>query len=274
MTPEFVTTPELVTIALENFSVFLMKYLTALAAVGALTMALIEAYKKVFDSRTMFQFNYIRGFIDDDQEAQKTSREITEKLNLNYTFSDTFSELVHLMSGIEVAKARLIKDRDDEKLLTVFSLEVANMMGKIQDAVDAAIDNPIRYPNLFIFATSGADTGDAAAWMELSHISSVNTDPAMAKTRSELYTRLHQLAKRKLDRLQLQLTYRWANLNQLYANGVGSVILLIALLWICRNVAMHAGDVLLIVLASTIGGILSPVAKDMISWLQKVKSSV
>jgi len=266
--------PDFVTDALVSFSGFLMKYLAALAAVGALTMALIEAYKKIFDSRTTFHFNYIRGFIDNDQEAQKTSKEIIEKMNHNYTFSDTLSELVHLMSGIEIGKARFIQDSDEEKLLTVFSLDVANMMGKIQDAVDASIDNPNRYPNLFIFATSGADTGDAATWMQLSQNPSVNTDPAMAKTRSDLYTRLHQLAKRKLDRLQLQLTYRWANLNQLYANGIGSVILLITLLWISRNEPMHTGDVLLILLASTIGGILSPIAKDMISWLQKVKTSV
>lgn len=268
MSPEFVTT------ALENFSGFLMKYLAALAAVGALTMALIEAYKKVFDSRTTFQFNFIKGFIDNDQEAQKTSREIIEIMNLNYTFSDTFPELVHLMSGIEIGKARFIQDSDEEKLLTVFSLDVANMMGKIQDAVDASIDNPNRYPNLFVFATSGADTGDAAMWLRITQTPSANTDPAMAKTRSDLYTSLHQLAKRKLDRLQLQLTYRWANLNQLYANGIGCVILLITLLWISRKEPMHAGDVLLILLASTIGGILSPIAKDMISWLQKVKSGV
>lgn len=267
-------TPELVVKALGGFSDFLMKYLVALAAVGALTMAMIEAYKKVFNTLTTFHFNFIRQFIDTDQEAQKTSREINEKLQLSHSFADTFSELVHLMSGIEVGKARLINDRDEEKLLTVFSLDVANMMGKIQDAVDAAIDNPNRYPNLFIFATSGADTGDAALWMQIAQTPSASTDPAMAKTRSDLYTRLHQLAKRKLDRLQLQLTYRWANLNQLYANAIGSVVLFITLLWINRNEDMQVRDFLLIFLVSTIGGILSPVAKDMISWLQKVKSGV
>ncbi|MFZ2948631.1 MAG: hypothetical protein WA003_04015 [Desulfuromonadaceae bacterium] len=101
-------TPELVMKALVSFSEFLMKYLVALAAVGALTMALIEAYKKVFNSLTSFHFNFIRGFIDSDQEAQRTSREINEKLQLSHAFSDTFPELVHLMSGIEVGKARLI----------------------------------------------------------------------------------------------------------------------------------------------------------------------
>lgn len=264
--------PELVTKALESFSDFLMKYLVALAAVGALTMALIEAYKKLFDSRTKFHFNFVRGFIDNDQEAKKTSEEINDKLQQHHIFSNTFSELVHLMCGIEVGKASLITDRNEEKLLTVFSLEVANLMGKIQDAVDAAIDNPNRYPNLFIFATSGADTDDAAAWMQISQTSPSNTDPTIAKTRSDLYTRLHQLAKRKLDRLQLQLTYRWTNLNQLFAIVLGGIILFITLVWINRNETMHLDDFLIILSASTIGGILSPVAKDMISWLQKVKT--
>ena len=264
--------PELVTKALESFSDFLMKYLVALAAVGALTMALIEAYKKVFDSRTKYHFNFVREFINTDKEALKTSMEINEKLHLNHTFSDTFSELVHLMCGIEVGKARLITNKDEEKLLTVFSLEVANLMSKIQDAVDAAIDNPNRYPNLFIFATSGADTDDAATWIMIAQTPPGSADPAVAKTRSELYTRLHQLAKRKLDRLQLQLTYRWTNLNQLYANALGGATLFITLVWINRSNTMHPDDYWIIFIVSIIGGILSPIAKDMISWLQKVKT--
>lgn len=269
-------TPELVTKALETFAEFLMKYLIALAAVGALTMALIEAYKKLFDSRTKFHFNFLKKYIDEDAEAIKTSKDINIKLGMQNSYSDTFSELIHLMSGIELDKALSLTAYEKGNLLAVFSLEDANMMGKIQDAVDAAIDNPKRYPNLFIFATSGSDTIDAVSWINLSSSppsGSVDVDAsAVMKSRSELYTRLHQLAKRKLDRLQLQLTNRWANLNLLYANILGSLILFATLLWINRRNPMDLSDIVIILVASTVGGILSPIAKDMISWLQKVKS--
>lgn len=269
-------TPELVVKALETFAAFLMKYFIALAAVGAFTMALMEACKTIFDIKTRFHLSFVKRFINSDKEAQRTSQEISATLEQQNDYIDTFSELVHLISGIEVGKARNVSYKDGEKLLTVFSLETANMMGKIQDAVDAAIDDPNRYRNLFIFATSGSDTADAVKWLEIANPPpgdniNANMNNTM-KTRSELYKRLHQLAKRKLDRLQLQITYRWANVNQFYANVLGGLILFCTLLWINRNETMYFDDYLIVFIASTTGGILSPVAKDMISWLQKVKS--
>lgn len=267
--------PEVVTKALETFADFLMTYLVALAAVGALTMALIEAYKKLFDSRTKFHFNFVRQFIEGDEEARATSELINHNLQLQNSYSDTFSELIHLVSGIELEKAQALSAYERGNLLAIFSLESASMLGKIQDAVDAAIDNPNEYPNLFIFATSGTKTVDAQMWVQFATaVAPVPpaTPPLSAQTRSELYTRFHQLAKRKLDRLQLQLTTRWTNLNQLYANILGISVLFAALLWINRNRTLVFSDVLIIFIASTVGGILSPIAKDMISWLQKVKS--
>src|SRR5881394_1271746 len=47
--------PEGVVIAVNQFAEFLLRYLGALAAIGALSMALIEAAKKLLDSRTKFQ---------------------------------------------------------------------------------------------------------------------------------------------------------------------------------------------------------------------------
>jgi hypothetical protein len=264
--------PAQVTQAITQFADFLLKYFVALAAVGALTMALIEAWKKVFDSKTKFNVQYVQDFIADDIEAKRTSIQI--ETDVEHEYSSTFAELVHLMCGIEVDKAHEVTQQNKDKLLTVFSLEAANLMAKIQDAVDTAIDDPKRYPNLFIFATSGARTADAAAWMELAYMAAVNIDPVKLKTRADLYTRLHQLAKRKLDRLQLQLTYRWTNLNQLSANLLGILILYCTLLWVYapKQGAMDPGDYFLIFLVSTTGGILSPIAKDMVSWLQKVKT--
>jgi len=271
--------PELVTQALGTFADFLMKYFIALAAVGALAMALIEAYKKIFDSRTQFHFNFIKKYIDDDSEAFKTWTDFNihhihglRNSEAHYSYSDTFAELIHLISGIEFEKARSLTAYEKGNLSAIFSLAAENMMAKIQDAVDAAIDNPERYPNLYIFATSGSETPDAVQWMKLSRAAIEDNDKL--KMRSELYTQLHQLAKRKLDRLQLQMANRWANMNLLWANLLGGLILFITLLWINRENALNFLDCLIILSASTTGGILSPIAKDMTTWLQKVKSRV
>jgi hypothetical protein len=275
--------PKDVVTALTTFADFLMTYFATLAAVGAFTMALIETYKKLTDSRTKFHFNFVKKFINEDEEARNTSQEINENPEIqklhsdrsleSILYSDSFSELIHLVSGVELKKAQSLTAYEKGNLLAIFSLESENMMGKIQDAVDAAIDNPERHPNLFIFSTSGSNTDDAIEWIKLANTPILpDASPQNVQIRSALYTRLHQLAKRKLDRLQLQLTTRYTNLNQSYAIFLGGFILFVTLMWINRKFVMEPLNVGIIFVASTVGGILSPIAKDMISWLQKVKS--
>lgn len=269
-------TPDIVTKALTDFSEFLIKYLAALAAVGALTMALIETCKKLFDLKTIFQFSFVKDFIDKDAEAIQTCNDLNKLTNINCVYTDTFSELIHLVSGIELDKARSMSKYKKDNLLAIFSLETASMMGKIQDAVDTAIEKPNLYRHLFIFATCGSDTKDAAEWMKLAITPPEPADsPKNIQTRSDLYVRLNKLSKRKLDRLQLLLSNRWANMNQLAANILGGIILFITLLWINHingTVPMTFYDYIKLFFASIVGGILAPIAKDMISWLQKVKS--
>ena len=64
---------------------------------------------------------------------------------------------------------------------------------------------------------------------------------------------------------------RWANRNLLWANVVGAVVLACALLW----VRAHGGGALRpveILVLSLAGGILAPIAKDMVVALQRVRS--
>ena len=49
------STPASIVSTVNRFTDFLLSYVGALAAVGALSMALIEAGKKLLDSRTRFQ---------------------------------------------------------------------------------------------------------------------------------------------------------------------------------------------------------------------------
>src|SRR6266852_238445 len=58
---------------IDRFTSFLIGYLTALAAVGALAMAAIEFAKKIFDWRTRFHARRVLGFIN------ATSTERNEK---------------------------------------------------------------------------------------------------------------------------------------------------------------------------------------------------
>src|SRR5689334_2672353 len=104
--------------AIYAFTDFLLRYGIALAAVGALSMALIEAWKKLFDTRTKYHMRAVLAWIGADR---------------------AYLELVHLTTGsalpppeaaarhAHLAHARTPMPRDFE--LALFTLELERMMG-------------------------------------------------------------------------------------------------------------------------------------------------
>ena len=66
---------------------------------------------------------------------------------------------------------------------------------------------------------------------------------------------------------------RWVNLNQLWANIVGTSVLLIVLLSLAISTShFSAWSLWQILLASLAGGLLAPLAKDVVVALQRVRA--
>ena len=94
----------------------------------------------------------------------------------------------------------------------------------------------------------------------------------------ERFARLRQIVKRKLDGFQLYTGDRWATWNQFAANIVGFIVMFSSLLylnWVARNVSLNAPELLssftpTVIPISLLGGILSPVAKDLVNALKSV----
>jgi hypothetical protein len=248
----------------ESFSDFLLKYFIALAAVGALAMAIIEFFKKIWEWRTRHYAKALTRWLGDDKDA--------------------LAELLHLTTAMEKGQAakraaQLAEDggslpvwgaayRDDSPL---FALELDQMMGHVQDAVDVALNNPVPYGALYRFATRGASPEDIEAWKP---IAMKPADPGItaveAKTRADIYTRLHQIVKRRLDAFQLKTGRTWVNWNQFWANVVGFLVMLGCLGWLDSTGAWNQSWPIMIIL-SLMGGVLSPVAKDIVIALKKVR---
>jgi hypothetical protein len=102
----------------------------------------------------------------------------------------------------------------------------------------------------------------------------------VVKEQAERFARLRQLVKRRLDGFQLYTGDRWASWNQFAANIVGFVVMLDVLLylrWASQNVPFSAGALAdsftpRMLLISLLGGIFSPVAKDLVTALQRVRN--
>jgi hypothetical protein len=248
----------------ESFGDFLLKYFIALAAVGALAMAIVELFKKLWEWRTRHYAKALVEWFDGDKAA--------------------FCDLLFLTTNLDKARAgekaaKLVDEGGSLPLIgaayldesALFSLELDQMMGHVQDAIDTALNNPDRYPALYAFATRGADEDDIRDWQP---IALKPADPGItavdAKERADIYTRLHQIVKRRLDAFQLMTGRSWVNWNQFWANVAGFLVMGACLVWLDSNGTWKQSWITLLIF-SLMGGVLSPVAKDIIIALKKVR---
>jgi hypothetical protein len=248
----------------ESFADFLLKYFIALAAVGALAMALVEFFKKLWEWRTRHYAKALTKWMGGDKAALADLLHLTTAMD-KVQAAKRADQLVEDDGSLPVFGAAY---RDDSPL---FALELDQMMGHVQDAIDVALNNPGTYAPLFMFATHGASAKDIEDWHP---IATKPPDPditaAEAKERADIYTRLHQIVKRRLDAFQLRTGRVWVNWNQFWANVAGFLVMLLCLWWLDSTGAWSQGWHTLILL-SLMGGVLSPVAKDMVIALKKVR---
>lgn len=267
--------------AVSQFTDFLLGYVAALAAVGALSMALIEAGKKLLDSRTKFHaLRWTRWMIRSASDETNRALALTELLQLTTG--------VPRDEGTRAAE-RLLAAGGHLPLLNAFSpapehalfaLDLARMMGSIQDAADIALASPRQYPGLYLFMTTGADHDDVSRWLSEGATLGLTDEAAepptaqqrqTIKERAERFARLRQVVKRKLDGFQLYTGDRWASWNQFAANALGIVVMFGILVWLRRTSTIATPNTVSIVVFSLFGGILSPVAKDIVNALKRVK---
>ncbi|HEY9198367.1 MAG TPA: hypothetical protein VIR60_03300 [Gammaproteobacteria bacterium] len=277
--------PEVVQQTVVSFTDFLLRYFVALAAVGAFAMAVIEFWKKLRASQTRYHGRMITRWFRQGEGAFDVSRRSPDS---KVSSQAAYSELLQLTTGVDAPTAdhttaslwdrgglhagpMWVESRADYAL---FALPFDRMMGHVQDAADSALNNPKRYPSLFLFITTGADSDDVRHWFEQADVMPDGDmfDRADAKRRADLYARLNQLARRKIDGFQVFTEQRWVNWNQLWANVVGVAVLFIVLLW-SRGKADGAEQLTwpVIFAFSLLGGVLSPVAKDIVTALSRVR---
>ena len=249
----------------EGFSDYLLDYALALAAVGALAMALIEAGKKLLDSRTRFHAKRWTGWMlkSGNGQVDLADRRVA------------YTDLIQLCTGVTKAEA----DDSASALVdnsgslppwngwnraashAVFCLETSRMMGAIQEAGDIALAAPSRHGSLFKLITAGADQRDVIVWVDKKRPDGKDAD---VKDQADAFARLRQVFKRKLDAFQLYTEQRWATWNQLWANLLGAAIMALALGSSDLELSLPG-----FLLLSAFGGILSPIAKDLVAALRR-----
>ncbi len=267
--------PEQLTASVQQITDFLLRYALALAAVGALAMVLVELAKLMTDGRSRFHARRLTAFIRSlPGTAAVHERALGELLDLGTGVGAEHGavEAARLMAGDGAIPGVFAWGRDPVRVL--FALDTDRLATTIQDAADVALNFPDRYPALYEVLTAPGDRRDVAGWQQdarrLAEPPSTKQD---AKERADRLARLRQMIKRRIDGFALYTNARWATLNQVAANGAGIVTMAIVLSVHNANAAPSARlPGALVVALSVLGGVLSPVAKDVVSTLRRVKS--
>jgi len=272
--------PESIANAIKDISDFVLRYAVTLAAVGALSMALLEAAKSLLSARDRFQKGIVREWIASAgvPAGSRSSLHLEASTDEQYR-GRIYVQLIRLTTGEIVGQDALgasveLVPWDVSPKHALFALELERMMGQIQDAADSALNNPTLYPDLYLFLTAGAQDDDVQRWYGLAASPPIQTseDRQAAKLQADTYSRLRQLIRRRLDALQLTARYRWQSLNQITSVALGAVLLFVAnvmqLGW-----TIPSGKFWELVLVSILGGVVAPVAKDLVMALKQVRSS-
>lgn len=292
----------------ESIANFILKYAITLAALGALTVGLIEAYKKLFDTLAKFQRRALVRWLGEGAAGDRAAQDKpgapprpgghyavspnaralahtdVQVLPGPYDSAKAYAELLHLTTGVWTDERSLL-DFGKQGLFhrnvsfALFELELAKMMAQIQEAADAALNNPTRYGHWFQFLTRGCARDDVSRWLEaMAAGSTLGMDGEVQRQDlAEVYARIRLLMRRQLDSFQTITSYRWREWNQLWAWGIGAALLLLAQLIQAVQVGVAAQDLTPFRLATMVvfslaGGLLAPIAKDLVDALAKVKS--
>ena len=270
---------------------FLLKYLTPLIAIGAFSMAFIELWKKLLDKRTKFHARRWVGWMMHNAASSNSDPNRGEQ---------ALTQLLQLTTGVSPEEANaaakdLIRlgglprgwSSTRKPAHSVFALELERMMGAIQEASDMVLANPPQYESLYRVLTVGASRNDVESWLRSGPSALLdaanlpeNQQKAEVKRQSELVARLRQTVKGKLDGFQLYTSDSWANWNQLAANLTGIVVMAVSLAFSRWTTiggeftleALRRSFTASMIPISLVGGILSPVAKDLVTALQKVRN--
>lgn len=245
--------------AIQNLSDSILKYALVLAAVGTISMALLELFKSLFLVRAHYHQLMFRKWIGKDH-------------------SDVLSEFFLLATG-ERSRTRYSFWR------AIFDQPSEKMLGQIQAAANVALDYPKNYPKFYSLLTRGLEEPQASApeqpsdsvkWMNYASEppEKESQEPEGARHQrsreaSQARARLSNAVARKLDAFQTNLEYWWARLNQTAAIILGAAIFWYA---IHQSKDVHQIDTLTLMVASLLGGLVSPFAKDVVSALSGLRT--
>jgi hypothetical protein len=273
MSSIFNVPPELVDLVGKKLIVLL----AFLAAVGALSMAIVQVFKDLGPVRQWFNRGFLWNWF---LEQLFTGRALRRRRIFGWKRAKAVPPLD---AQVEQALHEAVFLAAGGHELALLDLGVEQLCGQLTSASQVALEYPRRYQNFFRVLTAGAEPEDVEVVfngnpLSLDFASGVagrplsEADLASAKQRYlEARARIGQFVQRSIDALHIRLGARWKWWMQLASFAVSAAVTYAALVLNRASAAIGFIDAVQIVGASFVAGFLAPVARDIVAAVQSRK---
>jgi len=238
---------------------FWLPFLLAVAGLGSLTMAILQAVKELTPVRQWFQ-SYVFN-----QWLKRHAKIAVENKNGAPSWCNARDQIILLAT-----------DCDSDAF---FSLEIEKLCGQWNAAIQIVLDSPKQYPDFFSCVAARAQHAD---YESVNNRAFPPTLPPILEARLpeadqqnrhdtrqrflEARTRVSHQIQRAVDAFQIATAFRWKWLFQIASFLVSFALAATAMELATKN--LHPAQT---VIWAAVAGFLAPIARDLLAAVQKLR---
>jgi hypothetical protein len=230
---------------------------TALAAVGILTMALIQTAKDAMPLRRWFQQWWVRRWLESQRQKAATEAEGPPLLNPESARRD----LERLATGGDAG--------------SLYDLPIEQLCAQINAAALIVLDYPWRHVDLLRCLAVGVGWSDLEALLDVREIAERPRSQQSEDDRRRLAdiadprNRVGHQIQRNIDALQIAAGFRWKLGLQIASIVISALIVVTGLRFLGAPTPMRNAPLYL--LAAILSGFVAPVARDLVAALERLR---
>lgn len=237
-----------------------MSFLGAMAGVGILSMAIIQAVKDTFPVRRAFQRQWLRNWFQ-CKAAEAAKKGSDFKVNPSEAERD------------------LIKLATDDNGNAFYDLPIEQLCGQYNAAIQVALDYAKQHRDLLIATAALASAEDLLLVLNPPDAAKLRVNAADPNASQQVLderqkfidarTRVTHQVQRAIDSIQISAGFRWKFWLQCASFGLSA---LIAGLGVAMFFHPAAGSgIITVTVTGVLGGFLAPVARDLVAALQQLR---
>lgn len=256
----------------------------AMAAVGTLAMALIQAAKDIFGVRRWFQARYLSRWLEAKAKSFQARAQTFAPLQTYAEKAGQTRASAELLDAGDIfavdgkqAEADLIRLATSADRRAFYELPIEQLAGQMNAAVQAALDYPLAHRDLLWCLAHLAAPDDIVAvlappreFLDQEREKLSESEKRIVDNFVAARNRVTHQVQRAIDGLQIAAGAAWKRQMQLWSMGVSAALGAAALFVATRRLEIGP-SVWMLLMTGVLAGLLAPVARDLVAALQSLR---